>query len=442
MTTKEFAQGIWNPNRESWRDVVEDYLLISRKRINNKLSMFKLQANILMDLIQNVQVLGLHKNELNKLKIEKENGKLSEKEYEHKARHINSEIVSYEFTNKALREIVDGIVWRYFNFNRAILYMLADKAPIESIKPDQGLIKSLYEFGEIFLEPDDFAILNDITNFLRVGDITRIDKDGNIELIEVKSSKKLRGGRIARQKQRMTELVEFFNTGIGEYDGNKAILVDSDIRQRNYLKMMLDCIKKARYRGYESTLIGNYLILEIVDVGKDFDFNQMKKYFKSKHKSVWERWRKSNDFVPRISFIEKLEFSRNYAPYSIYPFDVDICADILMGKILVFSFLNYSEIIRIFEKAGWKAVEFLFSKSTNELKEEVENTEPKDITLLKLRKSGCTINVPPAWFGSLCFELLSPRVLVEELDRKYIKGAGMDYNMELINYLDEKNIWK
>ena len=51
----EFARGIWSPKMLEWRDVVEDYLHISTKRIANKWAMFKLQLNIFQDIVSNIQ---------------------------------------------------------------------------------------------------------------------------------------------------------------------------------------------------------------------------------------------------------------------------------------------------------------------------------------------------------------------------------------------------
>ena len=189
LETEEFSQGIWNPTTRAWRDVVEDYLYISKKRMGNKLALFKLQFSILADIILNIKYIDKCKSELDKLgNIEKEND-LKNEDLKRQKSYFDREIFSLRLINKALREIVDGIVWRTFDFNRAVLYMLADKEPIETIREDKGLLNSIDEFGEVFLNPDNHAIFNDITNFLRVGDITEIEKDGNINFIEVKSSK-------------------------------------------------------------------------------------------------------------------------------------------------------------------------------------------------------------------------------------------------------------
>jgi len=57
-------------------------------------------------------------------------------------------------------------------------------------------------------------------------------KNGSVELIEVKTHKK-HSGRITRQKQHMSELVNFFNTDIKEYDDKTVKIIRSSIKQKH-----------------------------------------------------------------------------------------------------------------------------------------------------------------------------------------------------------------
>ncbi len=436
----EIARGIWNPNMLSWRDVIEDYLYISKKRINNKLSIFKLQLNILQELISNTNTIDGYKELKDKLTKDEQQGVISKEDFELDKEHINSEVLSYDIINKALREIADGLVWKYFNYNRAILYMLADKQPIEIIHLDQGTLNTLYEFSDMFLNPEAIAIYNDITNFLRVGDITQINEDDSIEIIEVKASKK-RNKRVTRQKQRMAELVEFFNTGFTNYDGKKMEIRESSIRQKNYLSLLLDGIRRARHRGYESLLIGKYLIVEIVDFRKIDDPSAFIGYFDSKHKSVKDEWKKSGDFVSSRSFIEKMDYSKNCAPFSIYPFDIELCTDIMMGALSIKVFFNFSEVLRIIKKAGWDIKDALIFRSKAEISA-LQGKDIKDVPFLTVKKGPLTINVPPSWIARMQFELLTPNTLIAELQESFESSPEKDVDFLLMNYLDEKSIWK
>ena len=174
----KMASGIWSPKMTDWRDVIEDYLYVSRKRANNKWAIFRLsKMNILQDVMSNVQAMDVYGERKKQLTQDVEEGKASKDDFEAEKEHIESEFYSFDVINKALREIMDGLVWKYFDYNRTILHMLASKAPIETVRVDQGTVNALYEFGDVSTDMDSVAaIFNDITNFLRVGDVTKINR--------------------------------------------------------------------------------------------------------------------------------------------------------------------------------------------------------------------------------------------------------------------------
>jgi hypothetical protein len=184
-------------------------------------------------------------------------------------------------------------------------------------------------------------------------------------------------------------------------------------------------------------LIGNHLIVETTDFSKLDDNEKAKQYFESKHKSVKEKWKKNGDTVFPYFSIEKLDAPKNFAPYTIFPFNDDIIADIIMGKIWLYYKLNLSEIIRILDKSGWKLVD-----SFNNIPEEViRNTDIEDLMLYKVRKGNLTISIPPPWFGRLCFELMSPKVIVDDLEEVESAEDSQENVSILSHYIDDEKIW-
>lgn len=436
LSTPEFARGIWNPTRQEWRDVIESLIYMSRRYINNKLAMLKVQLWITWDVINESRSVIKMKEKIKELEQIKEDGKIGEEEYNRDVQKLNADIESSRLTIAALREIIDGIVWRYFDYNKAFLYIVADKQPIDLIEGNEGLINSLYELADVFITQGDKAILNDLSNFLRIGDVTNIKADGTIEFIEVKGSKS-RGARFTRQKERMQETVEFFNTGNKRLDGSQFVISESQVKLRNYLKQLRDSILRARTNGYDSILIGSHLIVETVDFGRLEDTDKAAKYFEAKHKSVKDKWNKNKDFVYHAWSIEKLDYAKNYAPYTIFPFGDDICADILMGKIWIQYRLNIYEIIRILEKAGWQLIDSLFEKTEGEVKD----SEIEDLHIFKVRKGSSTIDIPAPWVGSLCFEMMSPKVMLDELERQRDLGPAVSGVYMLSNFVNNQEVW-
>jgi hypothetical protein len=238
----------------------------------------------------------------------------------------------------------------------------------------------------------------------------------------------------------MVELVEFLNTGRKEFDGVKMKILDSNIKQKTFLKTLGNCILKARSRGYDSTLIGNHLILQIMDYNKKFELEDAIKYLESRHITVKDKWKKNRDIVVRGFFIDKLAYSKNFAPFSIFPFDVETCTDILMGRIMIYGLLNYSEIFRIIEKAGWQIIDGFHLKSEEEIRK-LKDTEWETIDFLTVRKPPLNVVLPPSIFGRLKYELLSPKVIIQDLDEHFERDPKKEHSLTLVNYLDERNIW-
>lgn len=80
---------------------------------------------------------------------------------------------------RKLRQMGDSIAFSYFN--KYDLKLLCWKQSAGFISGKKGLDKELKIFKSYF-ESGEFAILNDITNSLRFGDIT-ISKNGKPDII-------------------------------------------------------------------------------------------------------------------------------------------------------------------------------------------------------------------------------------------------------------------
>ena len=182
------------------------------------------------------------------------------------------------------------------------------------------------------------------------------------------------------------------------------------------------------------------MILYIAYYSKVKDSSKLIDYFESKHKSVRDDWRKNNDFVYPSFFIDKMDYSKNCAPFSIYPFDIETCTDIMMGKLMIKVLFNFSEVLRIIKKSGWNIDDALNFKSENEINA-FRGKDIKDVSFLKISKGHLTIDVQPSSFARINYELSAPSTLIEEFEDNYKKGPQEDFDNYLINYLDEQKIW-
>lgn len=239
----------------------------------------------------------------------------------------------------------------------------------------------------------------------------------------------------------MEELVQFFNIGHIEYDGKPLKILDSKIKQKHYLNLLQNSIRKAKYKGFDSLLIGKYLIIETVDYSVVKGSDDFIAYFISAHSSIQEEWNKNQDFVSSSFFLDKMDYSKNCAPFSIYPFDIETRTDIMMGKLMINVKFNFSEFLRIVEKAGWSVKDALIFKSEEELKS-LYGKNIDEVSFLKISKKELTFDVPPSLIARMKYELLAPSTLLAFFEDIYNLGPQENLNNLLRNNVDEQRIWK
>jgi hypothetical protein len=188
-------------------------------------------------------------------------------------------------------------------------------------------------------------------------------------------------------------------------------------------------------------LLGNYLILELAYFRKLDGSNAWSDYFKSKHKSVKDNWENNNDSVVRSYWTDRMNYPISCAPFSIYPFDIESCADIMMGILMIRAIFNFSEIMRMLEKAGWEIVDSIKFKSDEELAA-VNGKDMSVIPLLTIRKGRVVLNVPSSLIARLQYELLTPKSLIDDLEEIYRRSPNANFELGLVNYMGDKRNWQ
>lgn len=165
---REFAEAGFPLVPEDQLLVLEDYLDISRRRSLSVLPLFKLQLHMLQDLVIAEKAIGSYKRKLKEMSgepllTEEDTGPDTEVEDESAAestpsregesvphgaeiRAIKRELYFLRSEVRSLRDIADGIAWRLFDYDRAVLHELARRPAGRHIN-SEGLLAELYTFA-------------------------------------------------------------------------------------------------------------------------------------------------------------------------------------------------------------------------------------------------------------------------------------------------------
>jgi hypothetical protein len=427
---KQLLKAVWSPTLKNWKDIIEDFIEISKKRKDNKLAMFYLQMNILNDVLTSHSAIKEF-NELLK-------NPLKAREYipapepidDFHINHWKTQLEIYEILSKALVDIGDGILWRMLNFDRSLLYMF-------SINPDSGLktlnsgmMAELIAFMDIVNEQDvDKFIFHAITNTGRIADLTYLENNKNISFVEVKSGKNTRGTRwkerIERQIEKGNNLTKFANEGIGNI-GKEEVKVINIEGEPELLMMNLEAIvTEAKKQGITNKVLNDFLGIVVIDQSLNIDEVTFKKSFEELYKEI-------GDYKSCLEFeaLDYFEFTPHRVPFSVYPMKSEYIAEILLGKILIYYIFNIGRFENMFGKYGWSVKDSIFKN---------KDFKDKEKFFCEIIRDKITVKLPFSVLTRLIYEGLSFGSLISIINA--IKDKG-EFKGILFNFDGEKNVWR
>lgn len=411
MKQNYLARGIWNVKLYHWRDVIEDYIIISRRRADNKLSMFKLQFDILQDIYQSQGSIRMLKDVIKTPENIKSYNEDAETLTEDDVNALELQLKQEKVLENAFRDIMDGHLWRLFDYRRPLLYYLGKGKSSGNIELDTGFLREVYNWGDSILSTNvTHFILNDITNFARIGDAIVKYVDNTIEVKEIKSSGSTRGKhrqeRLKRQEGKRRILEELANRGTAIIDSTKVDIINVPILYKNSLRQVLKLIRDAEISGIASRKIKSYLHIACIDhevlEAKKLSKDSLNKLFTSHLIADFEE----KDKVIRLESGFRFQFSSDLTPISIYPFPESIIADILLGKKLLFYQFNFSEFERFLKRNNWSLI-----SNVIDLLESGRITENQPFC--EIRHIDLTIGIPWSMMSQLIFDTLDVYNIIE-----------------------------
>lgn len=394
-----------------YHSIYNDFVSLLKRSRENEISnkqLFNLQLELAEKIIKAEKSITFFKTKADR---EKQNKEWFSREV-HKAQRM------------AYKKIADGIAWRYLNFDRASLRQIAEHNPTGHLS--KGFIGESLKAEFTVKNSDIFVILNDLTNFLRFGDLTIISKN-KVFIDEVK----LKGKTKRRQKQQLASLLEKLNKKEFSIGDTTANFLSIPGFPNNFLSEVEKIIIEAKSdeRGIYHKRVSPYLWVSCVYsdklLTKDKDFE----------KTLLPRspFRKDSDniFVPISNLLMFNEFSPNIAPYTIFPFTEELIADLVFGKCILKSHISQKGLNKSIQGKGW-SVKFPTRQEITEGYNSIKR--PEDIKKL-VRNPKYHIH-----FKKERFSTTLPREILQRIDREFLSVKAivksLEYTKDNYNPLD------
>lgn len=162
------------------------------------------------------------------------------------------------------RCVGDALAWRVFGFQRRHIIALCQNEPPGVMAGKAGLAAELARVEQAWKEDGQFAILHDLTNCLRIGDVTVFGNDGSLETIEVKSDAERRS---PPQRRRIRAADQALRNG-GPLPGKdrRARLYDLDIPFRAHLDLLRTGTERAAQDGILAARVPGERALVVTDL--------------------------------------------------------------------------------------------------------------------------------------------------------------------------------
>lgn len=265
-----------------------------------------------------------------------------------------------------LRTIGDGIAWRTLRYDRAVIYQLALKAQTGALDLRSTMDEFAVAHGGAYKD-NNLTIVNGVTNALRYGDCTSIDRDGHVKIAEVKSGKgSKKSGKAKKQRRNLKRKTDFINTGFGVTQAGPSHIFVHQCELRSHLSGVRELIENARKGLAAHARLSNCLAVEVLS----------REWQEEKKLIVNNPFQHSNSAFTYSSLDYFFRYPRNVAPYSVFPFSADDCTDLMTGDLVLLSHFNHRNLVRSFRRRN-----LVVEVPTNEQFESFMNLPPGERNL-------------------------------------------------------------
>jgi hypothetical protein len=378
---------------------------------------------------------------------------------------IQIRIFAHKNIVRIIKTIVDGIVWRNLKFDRSILRLIASNRITGHVDINEPGFRGVLNIAKsIVWKRKSVVIINDISNFLRVGDLTEISKLGVLIHESKARGKKVRNifsllqdlkktPKMSKQSERLLKAQTAISHRKIFIDNDQTVKIrDLKIPFKNYLNDVKKIILRAKREGFFSKKISEYLVVSCLDLIQSVQLHRNGKIIDWTDFKTAEDWEEKDFILPFTntdSFYKNEDFFiPNMTPYSIFPFSSKICSELLSGRLILTARLNISKVYRFFEENGWvvdgiSVDEFVKrGKKVESLYPDIYEAYHYDETLCVLNRGRFRLSIPATLVFRIGMDFMTAETILLEAEEIFKLAVPFKDEMSAINISGETRIWK
>jgi hypothetical protein len=262
----------------------------------------------------------------------------------------------YERIWRQLKSIADALAWKVFGYQRNIIVALSRADAPGPMYGKTGLAAELEFIGTAWRENREFVLHHDLTNVIRVGDVTVLDRDGWAWLREIKTNQRY---RIPAQERLLADTSQVLADEAGRLPSG-YVPVRTTIDYRSNLAGLRDILGLAHARsgiagGVVSSGRAVVAASQFTAAGR-YNAEQFSIRFSAELARVRRRIG-ADDPTHTLTLLSIDQAGRTLVrpPWAIYPIAADVAASLIADGMFFAVCMNPDKIIGSLAKAGVEA---------------------------------------------------------------------------------------
>ncbi|MGX4733124.1 hypothetical protein [Kitasatospora griseola] len=241
---------------------------------------------------------------------------------------------------RQLRSLGDALAWRAFSYDRRVLLSWCRNMPPGVMAGKKGLTTELAFIEEQWREHGRLALMHDLTNCLRIGDVTVWDPEAGPRIVEIKTSERRRQSKQQRRIDAAHAAVDDGGSLPGDHPDER--IHDLGIPLHTHLNLLRTATERAAAEGVFALKVPGSRALCAVDIYGVHAQGWTAEEYGTRLEKEWRsvKRRAGIDASPELnihsSSLDAVSRDPLRVPWAIYPLNPVVCAR-LIGDMAVFA---------------------------------------------------------------------------------------------------------